>query len=52
MLVCHQYDFCKNYLCNVYAGGYGVLSESGICVFRKLCLVGFLVVGENLLVLL
>ena len=40
-LVCHQYDVCENYI-----GGYGGLSESGLCVFRELCPVSFLVVGE------
>ena len=29
-----------------YIGGYGSLSESGLCVFRELCPVSFLVVGE------
>ena len=23
MLVCHQYDVCKNYVGSVYVGGYG-----------------------------
>ena len=27
MLVCHQYDVCKNYLGSVYVAGYGSLSE-------------------------
>ena len=31
---------------SVYIGGYGGLSESGLCVFRELCPVSFLVVGE------
>ena len=30
----------------MYIGGYGSLSEIGLCVFRKLCPDGFLVVGE------
>ena len=42
MLVCHQYDVCKNYVSSVYVGGYGGLSESGVYVFRE-----FLVVGES-----
>ena len=46
VLVCHQYDVCENYVGSVYIGGYGGLSESGRCVFHKLCPVGFLVVGE------
>ena len=47
VLDCHQYDVCKNYVGSVYGG----LSESGLCVFRKLCPVSFLVVGECTLVL-
>ena len=31
---------------SVYIGGYGGLSESGLCIFRELCPVSFLVVGE------
>ena len=45
MLVCHPYDVCKNYVGSVYVGGYGGLSESE-SVFRELCTVCFLVVGE------
>ena len=41
-LVCHQYDVCKDYVGKVYVGGYGGLSESGLCVFRELCSVRFL----------
>ena len=52
MLVCHQYDVCKNYVGSVYVGGYGGLSESGLCIFRKLCPVSFIVVGESPSVLL
>ena len=48
VLVCHQYDLCKNYVGSVYVG----LSESGLCVFCELCPVSFLVVGESLSVLL
>ena len=47
LLVCHQYDVCKNYVASVYVGGYGGLSESGLCVFRELCPGSFLVVGES-----
>ena len=36
----------------VYVGGYGGLSESGLCVFCKLCPVCFLVVGKGPSVLL
>ena len=52
VLVYHQYDVCKHYVGCVYVGGYGGLSESGLCVFRELCPVGFLVVDESPLVLL
>ena len=52
VFVCHQYDVCKNYVVSLYAGGYGGLSESGLCVFRELCPFGFLVVGESPSVLL
>ena len=37
---------------SLYVGGYGGLSESGLCVFCKLCPVCFLVVGRGLVVLL
>ena len=40
------------YVDSVYVGGYGGLSESGLCVFHELCPVAFLVVGESPLVLL
>ena len=52
VLVCHQYDVSKNYVGSVYACGYGVLSDSGLCVFRELCPISFLVVGESPSVLL
>ena len=52
VLVCHQYDVSENYVGSVYIGRYGGLSENGLCVFRKLCPVSFLVVGECLSVLL
>ena len=52
VLVCHHYDVCKNYVGSVYVGGYGGLSESGLCVLRALCPVSFLVVGESPSVLL
>ena len=53
LLVCHQYDVCENYVGSVYVGGYGGLSESGLCcVFCKLCPVCFLVVGKGPSVLL
>ena len=46
VLVCHQYDVCENFVGSVYISGYGGLSESGLCVFRELCLISFLVVGD------
>ena len=52
LLVCHQYDVCENSVGSVYVGGYGGLSESGLCVFCKLCPVCFLVVGKSPSVLL
>ena len=52
VLVCHQYDVCENYVGSVYVGGYGGLSESGLCVFCKLGPVCFLVVGKGPSVLL
>ena len=51
-MFCHQYDVCENYVGSVYVGGYGGLSESGLCVFCKLCPVCFLVVGNGPSVLL
>ena len=45
--VCYQYAVCKNYVGSVYVGGYGGVSESGLCVFRELCPVSFFVVGES-----
>ena len=52
VLVCHQYYVCKNYVGSVYVGGYGGLSESGLCVFHELCPANCLVVGESPSVLL
>ena len=48
----YYYYVCENSVGSVYIGGYGGLSESGLCVFRELCPVSFLVVGENPSVLL
>ena len=42
VLVCYQYDVCKNYVVSMYVG----LSESGLCVFREICPFDFLLVGE------
>ena len=47
VLVCHQYDVCEKSVGSVYIGGYGGLGESGLCVFRELCPVSFLVVNNN-----
>ena len=52
VFVCLQYDVCKNYVGSVYVGGYCGLSDRGLCVFRELCQVSFLVVGESPLVVL
>ena len=52
VLVCHQYDVCENSVGSVYVGGYGGLSESGLCVLYKLCAVCFLVIGKGPSVLL
>ena len=48
VLVCHQNDICKQIIDSVYVGGYGYLSETGLCVFRKLCPFGFLAVSKCL----
>ena len=42
----------KHYVDSVHVGGYGGLSESGLCDFRELCPVSFLVVSESPSVLL
>ena len=57
VLVCHQYGACTKYVGSVYVGsvyvgGYGGLTKSGLCVFRELCPVRFLVVGELMSILL
>ena len=52
VLVCDQYEVCKTSVGSVYVGGNCGLSESVLCVFRELCPVGFLVVGESPSVLL
>ena len=46
VLVYPQYDVCEHSVGSVYIGWYGDLSAS---VFRKLCPVSFLVVGECVL---
>ena len=52
VLVCHQHDACEHSIGSVYVDGYGGLSESGLCVFCKLCPVDFLVVCKSSWVLL
>ena len=52
VFVCHQSDVCEDSIGSVYVGGYCVLRESELCVFSKLCPVGFLVVCEYSSVLL
>ena len=52
VFVCHQNDVCEDFIGSVYVGGYCGLSESELCVFGKLCPVGFPVVCECLSVLL
>ena len=49
-----KYDLRKGdlFVLSVYVGGYGGLSESGLCVFCKWCPVCFLVVGKGPSVLL
>ena len=42
--VFHRNDVCENYIGSVYVGRYCGLSESGLCIFGKLCPVGFHVV--------
>ena len=32
LLDCHQYDVCENSVGSMYVGGYGGLSESGLCL--------------------
>ena len=52
MLVCYQFDVCRHSVGKLYVGGYSGLSDSGLCVFRELCPVCVLVVGESPSVLL
>ena len=52
MFACHQYDVCRDSVGSVYVGGYCSPRESGLCAFRELCPVRFLVVGESPSVLL
>ena len=49
---CHQNSAFENSIGSVYVGGYCSLRESRLCVFGRLCSVGFLVVCKCLLVLL
>ena len=52
VFVCHQNDVCENYIDSVYVSGYGILSESGLCIFGKLYPIDFLVVWKCSSVLL
>ena len=53
VLVCHQHDVCTPFFGSVSVGGYGGLRKSlSESVFRDLCPVSFLVVGEGPLALL
>ena len=53
LFICHQDDVVNILLAvGMYVGGYFGLSESGLCVFCKLCPVGFLGVSNSLSVLL
>ena len=52
VLICHPNDACEHAICSVYVGKYGGLSESGLCVFRKVCPVDFFVVCKCSSVLL
>ena len=45
-MLCLSAIIMINYVGSVYVGGYGGLTESGLCLFRELCPVSFLVVGE------
>ena len=52
VFIFHHDDVCEYSIGSVYIGGYCGLSESGVCVFGKLCPVDFLVVCKSLTVLL
>ena len=52
VLVCHQYNVCENSDGSVYVGGYGGLSESGLCVSVNCVQCAFFVVGKGPSVLL
>ena len=52
VFVCHQNNFCENYIGSVYVSGYCGVSKSGLCVFGKLCPVSFLVVCKSFSALL
>ena len=51
VIVCHQYDVCKNYVDSVYVGMV-VSAKADSIIFRELCPVSFLVVGKSPSVLL
>ena len=47
VFVFHQDNVCENSIDSMYVGSYCGLSESGLCVFGKLCPVGFLVICKS-----
>ena len=47
VLVCHQYDVCKKNCWQCVCWCVWCSSKSGPRVFRELCPVGYLVVGEG-----
>ena len=47
VFIFHRDDVCENSIGSVYVDRYCGLSKSGLCVFRELCPVSFLVVGES-----
>ena len=50
VLVCHQYDVCKNYIGSVCVGGYGGLSEIGLCVFLLTLFIPMWDIGHKLFI--
>ena len=55
MFICQHDSVCEDSIGSVYVaivGGYCGLTERGLCVFCKLCPVGFPVVCKSLVVLL
>ena len=50
VFICHQDDARENSIgsVSVYVAGYCGLSENGLCIFGKLCPVGFLIVYKKI----